>query len=264
MWSRVLVAACSLCMTSSRLAVGIPVFYGTHEVVNRVGELPQQTAAQLSEELEENVSIGFAYQQFHLYSIPMWSWNGRHVLLGSRRYWELSDLEWQGLLNEKPSEKFAKPLSYSLPPGWILVVGLMISAIVVHRLFRDRAAALLRQPSYRAATQLLFEADRENPSQIHYRGSDLSRFRKAVESLTSQGIPPSTARENLAIIAKSIAQQRDDAVHQQMELAAQIDRQGDWRRSIQLYDQVIKSLEPGDARIREAEDCIQAIRNKQK
>jgi hypothetical protein len=188
------------------------------------------------------------------------------VLFAGNQYWEPEPEVWRELLGSDVSAHFAKPLLYTIPFGSGIFVALCALFVAKKRLLKtdvQKVQTLLKDNRYRTATETLFGSVHENAvsnsNQLPYE----DRFLEAVRYLVEQGVPAAKAQNNLHMIAHVIQASRQQQIDQLLAVAAQLEQQSEWDKSLELYKNLIDQLPAGDPHARYAEERIAAITENQ-
>lgn len=176
---------------SSRSEAGMPVIFGAGEHISHVLDVSDASGM---------VHVGYKYSYGSLFWIPVATWDGKFVCYEGDRYGELTDEQLaelerrHGPLSAKVSlwVRFGNYLS-----GAILVSLLVVPSLVTrHRRKRDarnlagQVNDLLEQPKYRQARDIyLRELDKGGEA-----------FKKAVAHLTTHGVPPDKAQQDMHLL----------------------------------------------------------------
>jgi hypothetical protein len=75
-----------------------------------------------------NPAIGYKYNQFGVFFLNVWTWDGDYVLYENDTYWDLGAAGAAQLLGI-PADQLKKPLGYKIPPGLILILVLIIGGV---------------------------------------------------------------------------------------------------------------------------------------
>jgi len=86
-------------------------------------------------------TVGFHYQHFGLFWLDIWSWSGRYTVYNKMHDvpYPVTNAQAAALLGIKESE-LKKPLSYHIPWGLVIIVGLMLLKFLPRFLARRKAA----------------------------------------------------------------------------------------------------------------------------
>jgi hypothetical protein len=123
--------------------------------------------------------------------------------------------------------------------------------------------ALLKDDRYRSATEkLIGPAGADATSNADPRPYE-EKFLEAVRYLVGEGIPQTKAEANLAKIANVVEASHQQQIDQLLAVAAQLDQEGEWDKSMELYRSLIDHLPQGDDRAKYAEQCIATIEENQ-
>jgi hypothetical protein len=220
----------------------------------------------VNKELGADVSIGFLYERFHVFWSDVWTWNGRYVLFAGDRYWEPEPEAWQQLLGSDVADQFAKPILYRIPFGSGVLLMLCSVWVAKKRFVKSevqKVDALLREYRYRAASEILFGPVSGHATSNADPRSYEEKFHEAVRYLVGQGISAAKAEANLAMIVKVIEGSRQQQVDQLLAVAIQLEQDGEWDKSVEVYSSVVDYLPNGDERAAFAKQRIAAITENQ-
>jgi hypothetical protein len=83
--------------------------------------------------------VGFFYQHFGLFWLDIWSWSGKYTVYNhvKEQHYEISDADAAALLGID-EKKLSKPLSYHIPWGTVLILGLLAIRIVPRLIAKRR------------------------------------------------------------------------------------------------------------------------------
>jgi len=133
---------------------GIPKLYTFGPANSEVGpikkealeKLPQEDRTQLK--LINADTVGFNYKHFGLFWLDIWSWGARYTVYNKLNEvpYVVSDAQAAALLGIKESE-LSKPLSYHIPWGLVLILGL-VSLKFVPRILASRRARRQQVPDF--------------------------------------------------------------------------------------------------------------------
>jgi len=187
--------------------------------ITHVADLDPAVADEIEAEAGSGIAVGFKYEQFGLFWLEVWCWDGEYVLFRGEEYWDLPPDELMAAAGVTSFDELPKPWSYTFPPGLIAVgvlgIGFVIVALVskgdddddddaededepeVHDAVHA-AAALNADPRYQQALQLYNAHPTAPPEQ---------RVQWAVAKLAEFGVPDHEARHNMAIVLQAQAQQ---------------------------------------------------------
>ena len=80
--------------------------------------------------------------------------------------------------------------------------------------------------------------------------------------MIGEGVAAHTAEANLRKIADAILASTNLQIVASLEPASELDRQGDWDKSAEVYSQVISTLSDGDDRKAHAANCLASVNEK--
>lgn len=94
----------------------------------------------IAEEITNHeVRVGYLYQQFGVFWLELWTWDGAFVLYQGDNVWKMTDEEAAMLLEVKP-EELGKPFLYRFPLG-LLILGVVVGVwVAVSRLGKKSEA----------------------------------------------------------------------------------------------------------------------------
>ncbi|MEM6993793.1 MAG: hypothetical protein AAF721_24980 [Myxococcota bacterium] len=95
--------------------------------ITQVAELQGDAAKEVEAEIGAGAAIGYKYEQFGVFWLELWSWDGQFVLFKGDDYWELPDAELAALAGVGSLDELSKPLTYTIPPGLVIVVLLVLA-----------------------------------------------------------------------------------------------------------------------------------------
>ncbi len=106
--------------------------------IKKVAELEPEFAKTVEAEIGSGVAVGYKYEQFGLFFIEVWSWDGQYVLFRGDDYWDLPEAEVATAAGVSSVSELSKPLLYTFPPGLVLIVVLVIGVLGFKLLTRGR------------------------------------------------------------------------------------------------------------------------------
>lgn len=117
------------------------VVYGNGNRVSDVQNLPAPVKQELAAKVPgaAGARLGFVYKYFHIYWIPLWTYEGTHAIYVGDQYWPLTPQQVQELTGKTP-EDLGKPFWYRVPPGLLALGGIVLLCVLVSAL-RKRGAA---------------------------------------------------------------------------------------------------------------------------
>ena len=103
-------SAVLLLLASSSSVYARAIIYGWGERIVLVGDLPPDVRAQIRQETQQDVAIGFCYRYWYLFAdgFDFWRWNGRYVVYGNNKYWNFTDDELLELAHNLPFGRFGR------------------------------------------------------------------------------------------------------------------------------------------------------------
>jgi hypothetical protein len=125
-----LVALLWVCMAAGTAHAGKGFMLITSgDEIRKVGDLVGEFKAEADAELGPGVEVGYMYEQFGLFFLEVWTWDGKYVLFRDDEYWEPTEDELKEIAGVSALEDLGKPWQYSFPPGLLVVVALVIGGI---------------------------------------------------------------------------------------------------------------------------------------
>ena len=248
--------------------IKVPVEVQIGERIEPVGKLPDSAADQLREEIGSDVAVGYFYKYYNGWLCDFWRSGGKHVVFSDDRYWNLTPEGWELLIgNKEPTSVYPVPFFYRYPPGVLLIGFLVIASGLAGWFFRsdrENAQALLRDPDYQAAAELLGRAPPAEPgTEIPSAVPAENAFQKALELLVARGVNPNEAELNLKLIQRVIVAERDENIDSWMAAASQLEHEGEWEKSSEVYRKLAKVLAESDRRREYVQNCLASIEEKQ-
>lgn len=199
-WLRLLplLAFVLICVPERQAQAGRGIMLITSgDSITHVADLDPEAAKTLDAELGPGVAVGYKYEQFGLFFVEVWSWNGEFVLFRDDEYWDVDDEVLAAAAGVSSVSELSKPLTYTVPPG-LVVIALLVVGFVVFKLMDkgdDEAHAseqavgeIANDPRYQQAVQV-YAQNHEWPEE--------QRLQSAVSQLGQHGIPEAEARANL-------------------------------------------------------------------
>jgi len=170
----------------------------THgDAIKHVSDLKPEAVA----EYGPDVKVGYLYQQFGIFFLEIWTWDGKFVLYEGDNYNdELAD----DALANIAATGLSKPWNYTFPPGFlvILVAAMIGLALFLHgRKQAKEVAIIMGDQRYQQAFNMMVQSHQEG-------APPPSTFDEAVAFLQQQGVSPDEARQNLQKVVD--AQDDDD------------------------------------------------------
>ena len=242
-------------------SAGIPIIYGSGEVIADVAELSVPASSHGS-----NLRVGYLYNRAHLYYCNAWTWNGRFVLYAGDRYHELSDADWQHLLGDAPEVKFEKPMAYRFPIVLSVLGILMTGGSILGRILgtdRRQIRRLCRDRRYEAALNHLFEKQPDGPQHL-VTNVDPEKLHEASLELSHEGIPYEEAKANLQIAARFLLSATNCRIDANLEYADQLIEQGRLNECIEVFERLVEQLPESDSRKSVVNERLVAIREHSK
>ena len=196
-----LLAACLVSTDAEARGGFVLITYG--ESIKEIGPVVAEHLQTISDETGVTPHIGFIHQQFGLFYLDLWTWDGHYCMYSGGQYRELEPEQAAQLLGISVDD-LKKPLTYRVPPG--LGLGFLAFAIFVivrahsrakmnklQRLFDDaryqRAIDLIRRRTEAAQDKMAGEPVVEDAFR--------QGFEDAVAYLTGEGVADSEARAQL-------------------------------------------------------------------
>lgn len=253
---------CGTADQATARGVRIPIVWGHGEELTELGELPQDVAQDIAEELGTPVTVAFLHNRVHVFWLDLWTWNGRHVLHSGDKYWEPDSTTWQQMIGEDPSAKYGTPFFYRIPslPGLLVIA--VIGYAVRRRFFKteqEKLEAIFNDERYQRSLRTLFgTGDHEQPAKV-ITSLDEDRFLRAKNELIGDGVDAHSAEANLRKIAVPILAQVNAQVDAAFAQASQFEQQGKWDESAEIYSHLISTLPCNDERLTHARDCLASI-----
>lgn len=190
-----------LCLAPGEAQAGRGVLLITSgDSITDVGELNPEVKEEIEQELGPGVKVGYYYEQFGLFFVEFWSWDGKFVLYKDDNYWELPEEAMTTAAGVSSLDELKVPWTYTIPPGIIVTVVLVI-AFVGWKLVAggsdededeledmEGMSNAAGDPRYQAALALYGQ---------HAQYPHEQRFEWAVQQLVQQGVPDHEARANL-------------------------------------------------------------------
>ena len=228
--SRGLAAAAFVALTmlpgeveARRGGIPIPIVGGHGEKIVHVTDLPPDTRRAVSQELGQDVAVGFYYERVHIFWLDLWTWGGEHVLYRGNNCRQLEPSDWERILPESEREKLGKPFWYRIPSGLAVVIALAFLGFLASRSHASgshatvdtaRARKLLQDERYQQALQVFAKMPRAGPPVKYHRvlmePAELA-FIKAVEYLQSHGIPEEEDKDNIRRILRAIVAEAQES-----------------------------------------------------
>ncbi|GAB4139943.1 MAG: hypothetical protein Tsb009_09080 [Planctomycetaceae bacterium] len=106
----------------------------THgETVKHVADLPEEMSERLFQRMKKNYAVGYRYNAFGIFWLDLWTWGGDHCIyfedeeLGLQ-VTDINDAQFEQLAG-KPKHQFPRPWFYIVPPGLLVIGGLILVAL---------------------------------------------------------------------------------------------------------------------------------------
>ena len=169
--------------------------------ITHVADLDPEVAKAIESDVGPGVAVGYKYEQFGLFFLEIWSWDGEFVLYRDDEFWTGEPQMIAEAAGVSSLDELSKPFTYTVPPG-LIVIGVLVIGFIVFSLVSgddedededeeptiDPNHPLLADPRYQQALQLY------NNNQV---APHEQRLEWAVAHLTAQGIGDAEARANL-------------------------------------------------------------------
>ncbi len=236
----------------------VRVVWGQGEKISDSGALEGDSQRAVSQQLGDNVRVGFHYQQFHVFYVDLWTWDGKHVLYNGDKYWELPEEEWRSLLGHSAADKFSTPFLYRCPLVFPLAVLAVVAWPIKTRLFPDdftQLQRLLKDPRYIASLEIALPQD-GYPLRSQF---DQSQYDAALTHLTASRIPEREARRGLDRVLQRECTVRRLQVDEEIEAASASFDAGNRSHSREILERLSRSLPPSDPRSDEVESLLDAF-----
>ena len=248
----------------ARRGIPIPIIWGSGEKMTEMGDLPPDVSRAVAEELGAKVTVAFLHARAHLFYLDLWTWNGRHVVRSGDKYWEPDSTAWRNMIGEEPSSKYGTPVLYRIPLLPALLIVVAIGYMVRKQFFttdKEKLEALMNDSRYQRSIETMFGKE-EDEASIAITTLEEQRFLSAKNQLVGEGVAAHTAESNLRKIADTVLANTNARIDAHLELASELDQQGEWDKSVEVYSQVISSLPDGDDRIVYARNCLASVNEK--
>ncbi len=106
--------------------------------IRKVGDLTAEVQKEADAELGPGVSVGYMYQQFGLFFLEVWTWEGKYVLFRDDEYWDPPQEEIANMAGVSAVDDLGKPWQYRFPPGLIAIVLLVVGGVVFKLVTRGK------------------------------------------------------------------------------------------------------------------------------
>lgn len=239
------------------------IAYGWGEEIVHVRDLPPDVRADLRQQMNHDLAVGFCYRHWYLFGdrFDFWTWDGKYVLFQGDRFFELTDEEFVQLLGMEEFGALGKPFAYRFPVGLLTVLGI-VAAIGAGIFFSApvRAGRLLKDSRYQQALQVYAKS---LPSGSEPNREDIENALAAGLKFLEQdhGIPARKAEPNLRLLVRELERERSYALRNQ---AAEHEQASEWDQAIEYYGQAARVREKWDQQDYEfLLKCIQRVRDKQ-
>lgn len=102
------------------------VIINSGEDIDHVGDvLPAHLPALQQSTGASKPAVGYMYSEFGIFWLNIWTWDGKYVLFEGDNFWALTPEHAAGYLGV-PVAKLSKPLFYTIPPGLVVILLLVI------------------------------------------------------------------------------------------------------------------------------------------
>lgn len=238
---------CTCGMTSEAYGWGgipIPILWGHGETMTEMGELPLEVSQDIEAELGPSVTVAFVHSYFHVFFLDVWTWRGRHVLHCGDGYREIDDVTWREMIGSSPTAKYGKPIRYRLPRIIALLLAALMTYSWLHKTEEEKLQALFKNKKYQRSLEMCVgtkDFENQQGSQLVI-SIDEERFTAAKDALIANGIKPQLAETNLRQMAEVVIKEHLATVDKQLDVAFDLDKQGEWQRSAEIYEHIISVL----------------------
>jgi len=249
----------------ARRGIPIPIVWGHGEELTELGELPPDVARGVAEELGTPVTVAFLHERAHVFWLDLWTWNGRHVLHSGDKYWEPDSTAWQKMIGGDPSAKYGKPILYRIPVLPALLVLGVAGYAVRKRFFKteqEQLDSLVNDKRNQRSIATIFGRGDDEGCAKAITILDEQRFLRAKNELIAEGVDTHSAETNLRKIAAAILASTNSQIDAAFAVASQLDQQGEWDKSAEIYSQLISSLPNNDERLTYAQNCLASVNDK--
>jgi hypothetical protein len=123
---------------AARAGAPAPGFWDNSETIFPLGDLP---AGVVAADLDK---VGFKYRRYKVLGLPFWTSDGEFVAYRSGKEddpWKLSaDANKAAEMTGLPVSTFRSPWWYSVPPGWLVLGGVLVAGYLFGTIqrWRDR------------------------------------------------------------------------------------------------------------------------------
>lgn len=90
--------------------------------ITEVAPLDPEAAKAVEAETGAGAAIGYKYEQFGVFWLEIWSWDGKYVLFNGDDYWDIPDEQLAAMAGVGSLDELSKPLTYTIPPGLAIIV----------------------------------------------------------------------------------------------------------------------------------------------
>ena len=98
--------------------------------ISKVADIPADQLEGVKQDTgASNPAIGYKYSMFGIFFLNIWTWSGEYVLYEDDNYWDLGTEGAAQILGTAP-DQLKKPLGYTIPPGLVLILVLIIGGVV--------------------------------------------------------------------------------------------------------------------------------------
>ncbi len=257
----ILVLPCLTSTARARDQKAIP--FGTGEALVHVCDLPPEVRAELRQQTQFDLAVGFFYQHFSVFDeeFNFWSWDGKYVLYQGRRYLNVTDEEIVQLIGREKYDSLGKPLAYRIPFASLTaaVIGFAIG-VSIYRSAPARTKRLLKDARYQGALQIYSQhLSNEREANAEEKKSAIAAgiaYLQREHHMTAH-----KAEANFLLILAEFDRVRSYDLRNQ---AALHEREGEWERSIEYYEQAAelqKDWNRKDCEFLLA--CVRRVRSKQ-
>lgn len=113
----------------------------THgDAVAHYADLSGESKKIAEEITNHEVRVGYLYQQFGVFWLELWTWDGEFVLYQDDNVWKMTDEEAAMLLEVK-QEELGKPFLYRFPLGLLMIGAVVAGWVIVSRMGKKSGAA---------------------------------------------------------------------------------------------------------------------------
>jgi hypothetical protein len=101
--------------------------------ITKVADLAPEPAKAIEAEIGPGVAVGYKYEQFGLFFVEIWSWDGKYVLYRGDEFWDVDEATVAEAAGVASVSALGKPFTYTVPPG-LIVIGVLVVAFVAFSL----------------------------------------------------------------------------------------------------------------------------------